>query len=175
MFESMVKIASMWNRIYLIALATLTVITAGLMYYSYTWLKSITNPVDVAANYESSSHIGWGFLWISAAILLILANVMLWQTRKAWALWATLAYFGFFVILQTFWLDQSFFQYKKNNALAESEFSFSPFLGVGVCIAAAFIVFFDQFLVTKIHGKRALKELPAESDPEEVGEVITDN
>ncbi len=156
----------MWNKIYLIALAVLSFLVFGLMYYSYDWLKSITNPADVVVKYETSSYLGWISLWISSAILLVLANITLWKTRKTWAFWATLAYFVFFIILQTFWLDQSFFQYKKDNFSTPGAFSFSPFLGVGLCVVAAVIVFFNQLLLVRMHDRMFLKEQPIEELPE---------
>ena len=161
----MIKIASMWNKIYSIALAVLVLAICVLMYLSYSWLQSITNPADVASKYEFHSHLSWIFLWISSAILLVLANVILWKTRHTWAFWATLGYFAIFIILQTFWLDQSFFQYKKENNLQQSGISFSPFLGVGLCVAAAVFVFFNQLLLVRMHDK-ILKEPPIEELPE---------
>lgn len=166
--ETVIKIASMLNKIYMIALAVIYLITLAVLslatialtYYAYSWLGSKTNPSDVVSNYEYFSNRSWILLWISSLILLVLANVILWKTRQSWAFWTTLAYFVIFIIAQTFWLASSFLQYKKNNNLTQSEFSFSPFLGVGICVAAAGFVFFNQILVLRMRDRMFLSEQP---------------
>ena len=103
-------------------------------------------------------------------ILLILANVVLWQTRKAWALWTTLLYFVIFIVLHTFWLNKSFIAYQKDNGLLTSSISLTPFIGVGLCLAAAAVVFFNQFLVLRMHEKMFPPAQPVEDLPEDAEE-----
>ena len=143
----------MWNKIYLIALAVLILPMVFLTYYSWSWLQSIGSPQNVVLSYDYWSNFSWSYLWISTVILLILANVLLWQTRRAWALWTTFFYFTIFIFVRYFWLDQSFFQYKKDNNLWQGEFSIAPLFGVLLCVVAAVIVFFNQFLIKRLQDK----------------------
>lgn len=143
----------MWNKIYLIALALAVLVMSSLSFYSYTWLQSPTKPADVTANYDYYSGLAWMFLWISSIILLILANALLWKTGKSWALWTTLLYFAFFILFQTFWLDNTYSNFKNLNGYGNKAISLTPFLGVILCVIGAVIVFFDQFLVNRMQRK----------------------
>jgi hypothetical protein len=156
----------MWNKIYLIAFAVFLLLMSVLTYISSDWLGSITDPRSVVSNYEYYSRLSGNFLWISALILLVLANVLFWKTRQAWAFWTTLLYFAFFIVLHTFWLDRSFIEYKRTNGLLLSNITLSPFLGVGLCLGAAFIVFFNQFVAMRMHDKMYAKEEAVEHLPE---------
>jgi hypothetical protein len=152
----------MWKKVYLIALAAFVLLMLVLTYISRDWLGSLTNPRDVAANYTYYSNLSWYFLWLSAAILLALANVILWKTRVIWAFWATLLYFAVFVVAQTFWLDVAFADYQEKYKLVQSPGHLSPLIGAGLLIAAAFVVFFNQFLVLRAHDKMYAKDEPVE-------------
>jgi multisubunit Na+/H+ antiporter MnhB subunit len=162
----------MWNKIYLIGLAA-TVLTMGiLLYFPYGWLQSKTNPRDVQANYLFYSNISWTFLLISSLILLIAGNVLLWKTRRSWATWASFLYFAIFTIAHKFWLDQAFFSYQKTNYLTESIFTFGALSGAVLIVLAAVIVFFNQYLVKRLHDKMYPAAPPIESLPEE---SVSDN
>lgn len=144
----------MWNKVFFIALAVAVLTMASLGFYSYSWLQSSTRPTDVVQNYEYYSNLAWMFLWISSLLLLVLANALYWRTEQAWALWATFLYFAVFVVVQTFLLDNAYANYQTRNFPgAQNGFSASPFLGVILCVLGAIIVFFDQFLVSRLHKK----------------------
>ncbi len=155
--------AFMWNKIYMAVLGISFVLMAGLTFYSYTWLQSSTKPADVVTSYDYYSNMSWIFLWASSIILLILANVVLWTTRNAWAMWATFLYFALFMLLQTLWLDQSFFNYQQQNGLADRAFSLGAFSGILFCGLAAAIVFFNQFIVKRMRDKMFQPQSPTES------------
>ena len=168
----------MFGKIYLIALAVFVLVMAILTYYSASWLGSITRPQDVAENYRYFSNLNWYLLWISSMILLIAANAIAWKTRRFWAFWATFIYFAVFLVLQTFWLDRSFAAYSVQNGLAQSSFSLSPLIGAGLLIAVGFIIFFNQFLVLRLHEKMFAKEIPVERPIEDeiiIEDVTTKN
>jgi hypothetical protein len=156
----------MWNKIYLIALAVLFLPMVFLTFYSWSWLQSIDAPQTVIENYNYYSNISWTFLWLSTAILLILANVLLWKTRKAWALWTTFLYFAFFILIRDFWLDVKFTEYWNTHFASQSRLSVTAFIAVILCVIAATIAFFDQFLVNrlrdKMHGEPTLIKNQAE-------------
>ncbi len=156
----------MWNKIYLGCLAVSALVLGVLMYLSFDWLKSIGSPATVVEKYNYYSNLNWVFLWISTLILLAVGNVVFWKMRKSWALWTTFLYFVFFIVLQTFWLERSFFQFKQEK-LGSDGFLFSPFFGIALIILAAIIVFFDQFLVKRLSDKMFPSEQSIEHIPED--------
>jgi len=165
----------MLNIIYLAALAVFLLVMSVLTYYSSSWLASITDPRSVVTNYEYYSSASGNFLWISTAILLILANIILWKTRKVWAFWSTLLYFAVFIILHTFWLNASFVQYKKDNGLLAGGIYLSPLVGVILLIIVAVIVFLNQLLVLRMHDKMYAKETQVEPLTEDLPENSEEN
>jgi hypothetical protein len=143
----------MWNKIYLIVLAVAVLAMGVSLYFPYSWLQSVTAPKEVAAQYGFYSNISWMFLLISSLVLLIVGNVVLWKTRRSWAMWVSLLYFAIFTIVQKFWLDRVFFNYQQTNNLTESVISFGALFGVLLIVLAAIIVFFDQYLVKRLLDK----------------------
>ena len=165
----------MLNKIYLIVLAVFVLGMCVLTYTAYDWLGSLTVPDDIKKNFESYMSLGRKFLWISTLILLGLANTILWKTRQSWAFWATLVYFAIFILAQTFWLDRAFLQFQKDKGLTESTLSISPFIGVSLCIAAAIFVYFNQFLVTRMHDRMFAKDSPIKELPDDAENNETTN
>ena len=145
--------AFMWNKIYSILLAVAVLAMSILMYLPYSWLGSVTDPKIIVSNYIHYANISWTFLLISSLVLLIAGNVLLFKTRQSWALWASFLYFAVFMILQTFWLQESFFQYKKASGLADGSFSLGAFVGVMFVALGAIFVFFNQYLVKRMQAK----------------------
>lgn len=153
----------MLNKIYLIVLAVFVLAESVLTWYSCSWLASIDNPRTVVLNYEYYSYLSGTFLWISALILLVVANASFWKTRKSWAFWTTFLYFAVFVVLHTFWLDKSFVDYMVRIGLIESGLSAGAFFGSALCVAAAFIVFLNQFVAIKMRDKLFPPKPPVEA------------
>lgn len=143
----------MWSKIYLIILAAAILTMSFLLYFSYSWLQSIDAPTTVRDNYLYYSNISQMFLFVSALALLIAGNVVLWTTRKAWAVWTALLYFAGFTIANSFWLENSFFRYKQTNHLDSGLVSWSPVFGVILIVLATIIVFFNQYLVKRMQDK----------------------
>lgn len=143
----------MLDKLYLGLLGIAVIIASVLMYFSYTWLLSIGDPNLTADNFQNYSTMTWMFIWVSFLILLIFANYLLWTTKKVWFVWSAFAYFSIFIILHTFWLAQSFVSFKEANNLTDDTFSVSPFLGVGILLAVAIGVFFDQYIVLRLRNK----------------------
>lgn len=146
----------MWNKIYLIALAILILPIAFFYSYSWLWLKSIGSPINAVTGFEYHSSLAWSFLWISTVILLILANIILWKIRKSWAIWATFGYFTISILAKYFWLEPALKTFKHVNNLAETGISiqtFTPVFAVFLCLIAAVIVYFNQFLVLRLNNK----------------------
>lgn len=158
----------MWNKIYLAVLAAAILAMAVLLYFPYSWLQSVTAPKDVEAYYKYYSNMSWLFLLISSLVLLLLGNILLWKTRRSWAMWTTLLYFAGFVIAQTFWLDRKYFDYQQENNLTDSVIWFGALSGAILIFLAAIIVFFDQYLVKRLLDKTHPPLQPVESLPEEI-------
>lgn len=138
----------MWNKIYLAVLAVAIVAMSFFIIYSHSWLGSIGNPKDVLEGFEYYAGLGSTFLWISSAILLILANIILWNSRRAWAMWTSFAYFAFFIILRYFWLEKARYNFQNSNS-----FFFDAIFGAILIVAFGAIVFFNQFLNLRLNEK----------------------
>jgi uncharacterized membrane protein len=158
----------MWNKIYLIILAAAILAMGVLLYLPFSWLQSIGAPATVRDNYLYYSNISWMFLLVSGLILLIAGNVVLWKTRRSWAMWTTLLYFAVFMVAQTFWLENSFFRFKQENNFASGAVSWSPISGAVLIALAAVIVFFNQYLVKRLLDRTHPPTQPVESLPEEI-------
>ncbi len=158
----------MLNKIYLIALVVFIFGMSFLTYLAYDWLSSVSNPEIVKKEIETYISYGRLYLLITTVLLLAIANIILWKTRKSWAFWATFAYFAVFILLQSFWLDGAFAQYKNVKGLEEIGFSPSPIIGVLLVIAAAAFVYFNQFLVKRMIDKMFAKESEIQELPDEI-------
>jgi hypothetical protein len=165
------KNAFMWNKIYSIVLAAAVIISGILTYVAYRNLHSSGfSPSVIVQNYRYYANYDWIFLWISTALLLILGNVVLWKTRRAWALWTTFLYFAVFVIVLQFWLAQTLFRYKQENRLTDEFLTLGPFLAITFIVLMVIVIFFDQYIVKRMHDKmypseQTVGELPAEEIP----------
>src|SRR5215203_940774 len=138
----------MWNKIYFAVLLAAILAMSFFTYYAHAWLQSIGNPADAFTGYQYYASLGSAFLWISSVVLLILANVLLWFSRRAWALWLSFAYFAVFVVLRTFWLEKAAYNFQKSES-----FFFTPIVGVILIIVAGVFIFFNQFLSLRLHEK----------------------
>lgn len=138
----------MWNKIYFVLLAVAALLMCFFTFYAYSWLGSIGSPTSALEGYYHYAGLSSTFLWISTAVLLILANVILWETRRGWAMWATFAYFAVFVVLRTFWLEKARYNFENSDSLF-----FTPVIGVILIIAAGAFVFFNQFFNLRLNEK----------------------
>ncbi len=143
----------MLNKIYLAFLGIASVVMIFFTLYSQSWLTSIGDPKTAAENYNYWANLSWTFLWFSSLVLLVFANILLWKTRRGWAMWTTLAYFAVFTIINYFWLDQNYFDFKKTHGLLQGEFSVGMFFGAGLVIVAAVVVFLNHFLNLRLNER----------------------
>ena len=159
----------MLNKIYFILLAASLLVMAFFTYYSWSWLQSIGSPRAVVENFNFHSELSWVFLWVSSVILLVFGNAVHWTYRRSWPMWVAAGYFAAFVLIKYFWLDRAYLTYRKTHGLFEGSFDLGPFFAVVLCLVAVGIVFFDQFIVSRLAEKMHPKPLPAaveESVPE---------
>ena len=138
----------MLNKIYFTVLGVAILVMCFFTFYANSWLGSIGNPKDALEGYYYYAGLGSTFLWISSAVLLILANVILWTTQRGWATWTTLTFFAIFVILRAFWLEKARYNFQNSDTLF-----FTPIVGVILIIVAGAIIFFNQFLNLRLHEK----------------------
>ena len=143
----------MLSKIYVPVLVVAILITGVLTFYAYSWLGSLSSPQSIVENHNFYSNLAWTSIWLSSIILLGIANAILWKTQKLWAMWTSFVFFALFVILHTFWLSPAFSKFQYDSNLQERGMSFSPFLGIIICILAAIVVFFNQFIVLRMHEK----------------------
>jgi len=143
----------MWSKFYLGLLGLAVVVMAFFSFYSWSWLQSIGLPAEAAAGYEYHAGFAWDFLWLTTVILILAGNALLWKSGRAWALWTTFLYFTVLAILRFFWLDEAFFHFRKVNGLSDGGFSVGPFVAVLLITMIASIIFFDQFIVSRLHKK----------------------
>lgn len=143
----------MWSKVYLACLAISLAVMAFFTFYGLSWLQSIGDPRAAAAEFEYHSGISWPVLWISSNALLVIANAILWTTRRAWAMWVTFLFLAVFIAAKFFWLDRSFAAFQAANNLAAPTISFGPFLAAIMIVVIAAIVFFDQFFVVRMLEK----------------------
>ncbi len=137
-----------------IALLTVSVAVMGFFtLYSWSWLGSIGSPAMAVAGYEYHAGLSWPVLWLSASILLILANSILWVTGRLWPMWTTLIYFQLFVVIRAFWLDSSLLAFRNEARLTDETFTIAPIFAAAVIMTAAAIVYFDQFLIIRMKEK----------------------
>lgn len=164
----------MLNKIYLLALAVFIFGMCFLTYMASDWLTSVSNPDIVKKDFEFWFRYGRIYLLITSVLLLALANVILWKTEKSWAFWTTLLYFSAFIILQTFWLDRAFAEYKVAKSLENSAFTVSPIIGVlGVIVFAAFVLI-NQVLVKRMIAKMSSKEDSIQELPEDIDVAVAE-
>ena len=147
----------MLNKIFLLVLAIAIIAMSVLSFFSYNWLQSVDKPATVAANFDIYSGFTWTFLWISSVALLIFANVLLWTYKSIWSLWLSFLYFASFILLNTLWLGELAFAYKKINGLSDGAFSILGIAGAVLCVVVAVGVFFDQFIVLRLREKMSGK------------------
>lgn len=158
----------MLNRIFIAAIAIAFVAVGFLEFYGYTWLASIGDPRAAYEGFRYYQSAGWAALWLSAAVLLAIANVILWSSRRAWAMWAAFGYFAFFIVIRFFATGRAGASFYRTIDPSAPGVDLSPFLGVALVALAAAIVYFDQYLVLRLLDRMYP---PAEAEPAIDGET----
>lgn len=158
----------MLNKIYLAALGILVLPVAFLTYYSGSWLHSIGDPNTAKAEYFRYSGLSGTTLLISFVILIVLANMILWTSRRAWAIWASFLYLAVFVIVRFWWLEGDYLDFARRNSFTDSSFSLGPLIAIFLVAGVGALVFFDQFIVLRL----AEKMHPTKTEVETTGEEV---
>lgn len=164
----------MWSKIYLAVLGLSIAAMAFFTFYSWSWLQSIGQPAAAVVGYEYNSGVACTALIISGVLLLLLANGVLWATKRAWAMWATFVYVAIFVIIRYFWLGEAFFRFKKDNGMSDGSFSLGPVMGVILVVAVGIVVFANQFASVRLSRKMYPPVTADEMEPEAETEARTE-
>jgi hypothetical protein len=148
----------MLNKIFLLLLAIAIIAMSVLTFFTFQQLQSTGfSPSKIIENFSFYESLQSQFLWISSLILLIFANVLLWTNKSIWSLWLSFLYFAVFILLNTMWLGELAFAYKKTNGLSDGSFSLLGIAGAVLCVIVAVGVFFDQFIVLRLRAKTSNK------------------
>jgi hypothetical protein len=144
----------MLNKIFLGLFISAVLVMGSLAVIAYFQLQSIGfAPAQVVENFLAYDRIYKTVLWVSSLILLVLANIILWTIRRAWALWLAFAYFAVFIMLNMWWLGESLVAFISQNGLADGSFQIGGLIGAILVIVAGLAVFFNQFLVLRMNDK----------------------
>jgi hypothetical protein len=143
----------MWSKIYLSVLGLSLVVMAFFTFYGWSWLQSIGAPQTALDGYSFHAATSWPLLWITTCVLLLLGNAVLWATARSWAMWTTLGYFAVGVIVKYFWLERAAASFRTTHGLAVDSISLGPFLAVAIILVVSVAIFFDYFLVLRLHQK----------------------
>ena len=169
------KTLAMLNKIFLglfvVALITMIVLS----YLTNAQLQSIGfPPPTIVEHYEFYASLHRSALWISSLALLVIANAVMWKSRKSWALWLTFIYFGCFILLNTWWLEESAFRYKKTHQLLEGGFQVGGIFAVILTLVVGVGAYFDQFIIFRLWDKMYGKPVAADPPKEEPEAEATD-
>ena len=156
----------MWSKIYLAVLGAAVLVMSFFTFYAGSWFGSVDAPGRIIEGYDYYARLGSIFLSISFVLLLVAANIILWNTRRGWAIWTTFAYFTVFVILRAFWLEKLRYSFQY----PDSAFFTPALVGAGLIIAAGAFVFFNQLLNLRLH-ERMYPPAPETPEIDEAAEI----
>lgn len=168
----------MWSKIYVIGLAVGVVVITLFTYYAWSWLQSIGSPTDAFAGFQYNTGIAWTSVWLFSFVLLLLGNVLFWQTGRSWAMWSSLLFFVVCVVAITFLLDPGYAKLAPKSGIGASSPSLDSGSGIisfgalivdtGIILAASAIVYFDHFIVSRLRAKTYPEKInPSDPKPEE--------
>jgi hypothetical protein len=144
----------MFTKIYLALLVISLLVISTVAFLTYSQLQSIGfPPLTIIDNFQFYDSWFKNILWISSVVLLVLANVILWTQRRAWALWVTFGYFAVFVLLNMWWLADAFVAYTKRNDLWNGSFNAGGIFAAFFVVVVGVGIFFNQFIVFRLHDK----------------------
>ncbi|MBK8148933.1 MAG: hypothetical protein IPK58_12180 [Acidobacteria bacterium] len=151
----------MLNKIFLGLFAIAAVFSGFFEFYGLSWLRSIGDPRAAYEGFQYFYGLGFHFHWAATAILLVIANVILWSSRRSWAMWLTFAYFAVFLIVHYFWVGAAGFEFRRSIAADAGQYYFSVLFGVVFVILGAAIVYLDQYLVLRLNDRMYPRDVPA--------------
>jgi hypothetical protein len=143
----------MWGKIYLGFFAVSAALLCFVSYYAWTWLQSIGAPQPALDGYSYHASIFEVLLWASTLGLLALANGVLWLSGRVWAMWMTFFFFLIFKIGSVLWLGNAMRSFVSDAGGSTGGMISSLIIAVILTGLIGAIIFFDQFIVTKMREK----------------------
>lgn len=142
------------------------VIVAGFFAcYGWSWLQSIGEPRAAWEAFNYHKRAGMYFVSLWTILLLIIANIILWKRRSAWALGVTEVYFVAGALVFLVWLHVSGIRYCLDAGVCTNPSRvIGPLLTAGGSLALSVFVIANNFVVARLHDK--LKGKPAEAEKE---------
>jgi hypothetical protein len=161
----------MWARIYWAALAIAGIVAGFFAYYAWSWLGSVGDPRVAWEAFNYHKRMGVYFVVCAVVVLIAIGNVILWNTRNAWGLWVSHAYFVICTLAFLIWLQGSGITFcLENRVCTDPSRAIGPLLAVFGSLGLTALLFADQFLLLrlqeKMHGK-AGSEAPGDAADEE--------
>jgi hypothetical protein len=140
-------------------------------YYAWSWLGSVGDPRVAWEAFNYHKRTGVYFVICAVVVLVAIGNVILWNTRNAWALWASHAYFVIFTLAFLIWLHVSGINFCLDNRVCtDPSRAIGPLLVVFGSLGLTALLFADQFLLLrlqeKMHGKTEPEVATADDDKE---------
>ncbi len=165
----------MWTKVYIASALVFIFVLGFVVYYSASWLGSITVPADAFAGYEYFRSLAWYLLWITTAILLVLANIHFIRAGRTWPLWATVGFFSLFVLAIGFLLPIASISFLRENGFAPEMTAYlSPVLAIALCVGFAALVYADRFLVGKFLVRTDGLDFTSSEEMDTPGEEISE-
>ena len=158
----------MLSKIYLGVLAIAIAVMAFFTYYAWSWLQSIGDPQGAWESFNYNKRTGVYVLIASTGLLLLIANIVLWMSRSAWAMWTSYIYFTVFVILLLVLMHLLGAQFCENNVVCVSPSRvIGPLLAAFGIVILGTLVFLNQFFVIRLNAKMFSVNERSETDLDE--------
>jgi len=116
------------------------------------WVSLHGTGVDEAiGNYEYYAHWIWRWVPLSALILLILANILVFRINAFWPLWSVATYWCFGLLVYLWLGDQyNFFRINRFNEIYDAPIPIGPVMFAFFAVPALLVVAIDHFVAAVI-------------------------
>jgi hypothetical protein len=151
----------MWNKTFIATTVVFAAILGFVCLYAFSWLQSITAPIDALAGYNDLSALIWPVLWISTLVLLVIANVILAKSGSPWALWATFVFFAFFVLIRQFLLSIASLNFQRIHGFESGSVIVAPLLGILLIVGFGGVVYANHLIYMRM-SRRLYPPKPGE-------------
>lgn len=137
-------------RIYTILTVIGVSICLFLSYKSIHAFSEIGMAEDKAHIFEDYQNMLVYFLNLGFILMIVLANVHSMASKKvSWPFYIiTFATYAAFAVIDNFFLEDTFFHFKKMNQLWQGEFSFASLLGYFSLFISALLVAFNAYMTS---------------------------
>ncbi len=138
------------GRVYAVIVALSAIVCA---YLSYRAVAAFTTqdamPEDKALFFQDNQSMLVYFLNLGFILMLVFSNLHSFAAKKiSWIFYLlTFGIYAAFAVIDNFFLQDTFFHFKKMNQLWQGEFSFANIMGYFNLIASAGLTAFNAYMV----------------------------